>query len=84
MEGAHQKYSQLALAVSVSEAEADPPEDEWMTGKPSVADDPAVSLGFSPSSARDLISKAIESEVSVPPSDSYKEIEDWGTSKQGI
>lgn len=74
MESSHQKYSQLVLTVSVSEAEVDPPGDERMTGKPSAADDPAVSLGFSPSSARDVISKAIDSEVSVPPSDSYKEI----------
>lgn len=69
----HQKYSQLVLSVSISEAEADLPEGESMIGKPIVVDDSDISLGFSPSSTRDVSSKAIESEVSVPPSDSYKE-----------
>lgn len=59
--------------MSVSEAEADPLEDEWMIGKPTVADDSDISFGFSPSSARDALSKTIESEVSVPTSDSCKE-----------
>lgn len=64
IERSHRKYSQ-SLIMSVSEAE--PLEDERLRGKPNVGS--ALSLFCSPSREKDVISRAIESDVSVPASD---------------
>lgn len=61
IERSQQKYSQMSLPIS------EPLEDKCLIGKPNV-DDTGISLLCSPS--KDVISKAIESEVSVPQSDS--------------